>query len=79
MDQIHTLVQPKARALGAAINTEESYLANFAEESIRGLPTFHLSQESTLNPPFRVPSCRSSFLLNLAGPLPRGNVLGSGV
>jgi len=44
MDQIHTLVQPKARELGTAIGTDESYLANFAEETIRGLPTFHLSQ-----------------------------------
>jgi len=44
MDTIHTLVQPKARELGTAIKADEAYLTNFAEEVIRGLPTFHLSQ-----------------------------------
>jgi len=39
MDQIHTLAQPKARALGAAINTEEAYLANFARWARPSLQT----------------------------------------
>ena len=49
MDQIHTLVQPKARALGAAINTEDPYLANFARWARPSLQTNKNTVSSKMN------------------------------
>eukprot|EP00287_Rhodomonas_sp_CCMP768_P016546 CAMPEP_0196758624 /NCGR_PEP_ID=MMETSP1091-20130531/104282_1 /TAXON_ID=302021 /ORGANISM="Rhodomonas sp., Strain CCMP768" /LENGTH=1086 /DNA_ID=CAMNT_0042107455 /DNA_START=30 /DNA_END=3290 /DNA_ORIENTATION=- len=44
MDDIYTLVQPKAERLGKAIDAHEAYLTNFGEEVVRGLPSFSLAQ-----------------------------------
>eukprot|EP00286_Rhodomonas_abbreviata_P000694 CAMPEP_0181291048 /NCGR_PEP_ID=MMETSP1101-20121128/1749_1 /TAXON_ID=46948 /ORGANISM="Rhodomonas abbreviata, Strain Caron Lab Isolate" /LENGTH=1087 /DNA_ID=CAMNT_0023395393 /DNA_START=89 /DNA_END=3353 /DNA_ORIENTATION=+ len=55
MDEIYTLVQPKAERLGKAMNNDQAYITNFGEEVVRGLPSFCLSQIlACLDPQMRV-------------------------